>query len=334
MHKVKVPIWVTVLAIAICSCGSGNEESSTEGALGRGESSMVAGRPSIVPADFIPTPNGYMHPSCVIEVRSDERVRNHRIERADGSTRPLSACRYSRYDKRGRAITNERPNAADTRSSAPSPETHWVAWVESTSTGPLMSTGAGWPVPNTPISPGSQVLFFFVALQPADESFVLQPVLAWNGYNDHAWTMASWNCCLEGNNTHSTPIAAYPGNQVGGSIEGNGCSNGVCQSWNVYSWNNATGQITTYFTESYGQPLDMLFGGVIEVYFVDQCSDYPNSFNMRFSGITAQTTESEFVTPSWSTGTGPQVPSCGAGFGFPEFSGNMSSWLASWYGGW
>jgi hypothetical protein len=325
MHRVKVPILFMVLALAICSCGSAGDAQSTEGSSGGGESALVARRPSTVPADFVPTPNGYMHPSCVIELRGDESVRNHRIERADGSTRPLSPCPYSRYDKYGRDISNQR-SSANERRTAPPPDTNgWVAWVQSTSTGPLSSTGAGWPVPNTPITPGSQVLYFFIALEPSDRSFVLQPVLGWNAYNDHAWTLTSWNCCLEAI-IRIAPRYLPRGDQVGGGIEGSGCADGVCPNWAVYSWNNGTGQITTYYTDSYGQPLDTLFGGVVEAYFVNECSDYPNSFNMRFSGITAQTTESIFVTPSWSTATGPQVPSCGVGFAFPESSGNMSSW--------
>jgi len=46
---------------------------------------LLGGRPANVPAEYVVTPFGYMHPSCVVHVRKGERVGQNLLHHADGT---------------------------------------------------------------------------------------------------------------------------------------------------------------------------------------------------------------------------------------------------------
>jgi hypothetical protein len=64
--------------------------------------------PSTVPDEYLITPFGYFHPTCVRQLlegdilRKDERV----VQHADGSFDRLQACMYPHYNSRGEAVPN------------------------------------------------------------------------------------------------------------------------------------------------------------------------------------------------------------------------------------
>ena len=131
-----------------------------------------ADRPAAVPLDFVPTPNGWFHPSCIIEVREDEVVRDRRIERADGTKRDIARCKHPHYDRRGSAVFSD--NVAPTVNG-------WAAHAEDI-TPPVEWLSATWVVPSSPSSNVGQRVYLFPGLEPAATGdTILQPVLAWNG---------------------------------------------------------------------------------------------------------------------------------------------------------
>src|SRR5882762_1921852 len=56
------------------------------------QQNLSAGRPANVPAEYVVTPFGYMHPSCVVHVRQGERVGQNMLHRSDGTVENVPAC--------------------------------------------------------------------------------------------------------------------------------------------------------------------------------------------------------------------------------------------------
>ncbi len=290
-------------------CGSPPDESSVA-AQGYDAQALEVGagagapRPRDVPREFVLTPHGYFHPSCVVELRDDEKVREDgSIERFDGARRPLRHCQFSRYDKHGRVVSGQAP---------PPPSVNgWVASASSASFGPVDWISASWAVPGAPASAGSQTLYMFPGLEPAATGdTILQPVLAWNGFNDGRWTLASWNCCKNGNALHSTPVPVTPGDTVSGYVSGKNCnSQGVCAQWEVQAA-ASSGLATTLSTDSYGEVLDWAFGGAFESYGIDSCAQYPADGAVSFQSIAVHQVNGAYVNPTWSPAAYGVSPNC------------------------
>lgn len=320
-----VIVSAAAVALVAAAIGCGGEIDPGEervGALGGGTS-----RPPGVPDDYVATPHGWRHRSCVIRVDDDEAVGpGGRIERGDGSWRSFSRCGHPAFDRRGRMLSAplEEPQANG-----------WVASVSSTSTGPITSLTANWPVPKAPSLVQGQTLFFFPGVEPlATTDVILQPVLAWNGFGDNAWTIASWACCKDGNVFNSTPVNVSTGDNLTGTLTGSGCSrgSGACNSWTISTRDQRTGRSTSFAAAGGGERMDWVFGGAMEVYGVDTCNQNSASASFRFTSIRVKNAAGSFVLPGWGPWTaGSSVsPDCASAFGSPQISGTTSSWLLSW----
>ena len=208
------------------------------------------GRPSSVPTNYLPTPFGWSHPSCVIEVGEDQKIDldGNIALRSDGTVvRKLTHCQHLQYDVRGNVISAAHP---------PSPTVNGWLVDGSTYTGQLAFLSANWVVPANPTNISGQVLYFFPALLPEPSNDeVLQPVLAWN-QNGPGWTIASWRYSTSmQNNHHSALVAVNPGDQLYGYVWGTNCntSTRVCSTWQVLT-SNGTYQ-TTLQSDSMGEVL-------------------------------------------------------------------------------
>lgn len=316
------------LAVLLSGCGVASETSDTRDSPTASSAQALtsaARRPAGVPSDYVVTPNGWRHPSCVIQMAADETLGDDHIRRADGTKRAFAQCQHEAYDPTGNVL------AEATR--APQ-DNGWVASVSSTSAGPINYLAATWPVPKTPALPASQTLFFFPGIEPsATGDVILQPVLAWNGFSDSAWTIASWACCKNGNVFYSGPQGVSAGDSLTGTITGSSCnSSGVCANWNILTKDNRTGKSTTFPTIGGGEKMDWVFGGAMEVYGVDTCSELPAITSFRFSDIVTRTTAGKYVLPQfspWSAGS-TVSPNCNETLGSPRNSGTATSWLLSW----
>jgi hypothetical protein len=221
------------------------------------------GRPANVPPEYIVTPFGYMHPSCVVHVRQGEKVGQDMLLRhSDGTTENIPACDYPRYKANGQVAESAAPKP---------PEISWD-WVEdvtdfySTNLGAQSST---WTVPPAPTSQDGQTDYFFPGI-----GNIMQPVMGWGADYPTGWGIASWVCCSPA--AESTPIQVNPGDQISGTITQN-CSWGTssCGSWEVVTTDQTTGQSTTLSAEPLQGDQNEAVGGVLEVYSISQCSDYP-----------------------------------------------------------
>ncbi len=231
-------------------------------------------RPAQVPEEYIVTPFGYFHPSCVAHlVKGEELIEGgEAIQKADGTIYTVPVCEYPYYTARGEMFA---------AGSKIEPPTIGHSWIVSASNNTSTSYGeivADWNVPSAPLSYNDQTIYFFPGLENSSDTVsILQPVLGWNADFSRAWGIASWNCCPESTADESSPVQVNTGDQIAGTVKSM-CRPGTesCPSWEIKTEDETAGRSTTLAnTPSEGQIFNWAFGGVLEGYSIVQCSDYP-----------------------------------------------------------
>lgn len=278
-------------------------------------------RPAAVPEDYVLTPLGYFHPSCVQSLTEGERIlRDGRLQCADGSTSHAAAsCTYPRFTANGTMISSTGAKASQqTREAHPENQPDINGWLENAnmaSGSPSSSYGgliAIWRVPPAPRANDGQTLFFFPGLEDIYDgsTSILQPVLTWY----YGWYIASWNCCINGVISNSAGVTVQPGDLIYGSITST-CPAGTlsCPTWNVLTLDASTGQSTILAdTPSEGQTFDWAFGGVLEPYGILRCADFPSDHSLKFESVTVfDQNLRPIVSKDWSTSVdGSATPWC------------------------
>jgi hypothetical protein len=270
--------------------------------LSRVGSMKESARPAGVPLDYVITPNGYFHASCVVAVDEGDIVSAQgEVVHADGSVRKLAACAHPSFDPAGRVHTEV-----------------YNGWIADSSTDPGNTPAsnemkASWIVPSAPSNANGQTLYFFPGLEQSPGVVtILQPVLGWNGYGDSAWTMTNWNCCKSGSTFHGPAIPVSTGDKIEGTMKGT-CNNGQpCANWNIVSKDVTTGQSTTFKTSAFGQAFNWWFGGAMETYGVSTCDQFPANGSITFNHIKTFDVNFNKVTPTWQDNVnGGGAPNCG-----------------------
>jgi hypothetical protein len=288
-----------------------------------GEPTAAASLPSMphgVPADYVVTPNGFFHPSCVHRIDGDETLQaDGRIVRDDGSERRVAACAYPHYAADGTRLARDAvPPLPAAAPRVPPPVINgWVAYGHYF-VAPSNAAGfikADMSVPDPPTVHAGQVDYFFPGLQDAENVItIVQPVLGWNAFNDNGWTIASWNCCLGGETWHSAPVTVEAGVTLEGTVKGSSCHDAVCDDWQIVTRDITNAHETTLNTSGYGQVFDWVFGAVLEVYGVTQCAHLPASGTEEFSRISVRPTRparSAPPPPAWEATVVASTPNCG-----------------------
>jgi hypothetical protein len=301
--------WLNAFTILLCSTTS--FASSVQPQLVRVSALPATARPASVPLEFVVTPMGYFHASCVVQLDDGDEVQaDGDVRRADGSLRRVATCAHENYTARG-----------ERRRTAPHslPEGELNGWIASSSsdyteTPPAARLSANWVVPAAPSDVAGQVVFFFPGLEsvPITRSIV-QPVLGWDNYGDDAWTMANWNCCISGTVYTGRPFHVSPGDEIIGTSQGFDCDarSGLCKLWTITSHDLTTGERSTLPTRAFQQRFNWYFGGVLEVYGITHCAQYPASGSVEFSDVRFYDIGLNLVTPVWNENTpGSITPDC------------------------
>jgi hypothetical protein len=281
-------------------------------------------KPSGVPDDYVVTPNGYFSPDCVATVhQGDELQANGLIRRASGVSEKAPTCGKANFSLQGERIE---PNGRRSLTATPPPEqSGWVQAANYSSSRPISRIVATWTVPSAPSTKDDQVIYFFPGLEqlPTVQS-ILQPVLGWNGYGDKAWTLASWNCCVDGTTFHSDPVPAKAGDVVVGDTYSTCAAGQACSTWKIDSRNTTTGQTSSLTTNPYAD-LTWVFGGVLEVYNVSTCGEYPGG-PITFSNIQVYDRNNTRVSnPPWQgSDTSSINPQCNYGLSTTATSATIS----------
>lgn len=275
------------------------------GFLGPGSAlAQARDRPPTVPPDFVATPVGYFHRSCIFRVGEDEAVRQDYIEKLDGTRRAFGRCARPSFDLAG--------NPRDL-SNAPT-ATGWLASSQMWSA-PLEWISATWTVPPPPVVVGSQVIYLFPGLVPGYNSYILQPVLAWNGEAalGQRWAIYSWDCCTLGNTFHSDPVPVEPGETIAGFVWGTGCDQqtGICSDWQVRtSGQYASSTVPSFPPGSVGQALPLAVGGALEVRNLDSCNQLPPVSAYTFSNTSVRQVGGATISPTWAPHVDSTTPAC------------------------
>lgn len=276
-------------------------------ALTRVSDLQTAARPAHVPLDYVVTPNGYFHASCVKQLTAGDAVEaDGSVLHRDGSRAAVAACAYPSFSVRG-----------ERRAAGGQAAAGYDGWVADSNTDPSVTPAAGrlvadWTVPSAPSRVAGQTLYFFPGLESVPRTFtILQPVLGWNGYKNNAWTMANWNCCIRGTTYTDDPFDVSAGDQIHGEMVGNCAAGNLCRTWNITSTDVTTGTSTTMSTKAYFQVFNWYFGGVLEVYGVSTCNQYPANGSVTYTNVLAYDTKGQPVMPVWSSDISSAAPACG-----------------------
>jgi hypothetical protein len=237
--------------------------------------------------DYVQTPAGLYHRSCVHEVASGAVVdrRLGMVMRRDGSSYQLPTCLYP---PRGVLRLGTRQPPADNG---------WMEWASvSQPAGSYSALNASWTVPNAPFV-GGQLFYTFPGLQSS--AYIIQPVLQYgdNGsFGGSSWSMASWHCNTGSDCIHSTPLGTQAGRSMYGSVAASNCSGGNC-TWTITTQDDAGAQTTLTVVDT--QNYYWATGGAVEVYNIGDCNQYPAN-GLSYSGISLFDQNGTQVSPSWS----------------------------------
>ena len=286
------------------------------GSVAMAQDTARSTRPPEVPAEYVITPYGYFHPSCVRHVSEGETVlADGRIQHTDGSvdaTTPI--CYFPPYSALGAPVTL---GGAYGRGSTPVTN-GWVEDISVTTGTAYGKITASWKTPPAPTTNDGQTLFFFPGFEDIDDVIsIVQPVLQWgpSGAGGGAyWAAASWNCCISGIADYSTLIAVNAGDTMLGSISST-CAAGStsCATWNILSEDKTTSAKTSLSkTPSDGQVWNWAFGGVMEVYNVVQCADYPANSGVTYNVKLYDDNLTLISSPAWTKSPASThiTPSC------------------------
>jgi hypothetical protein len=255
-------------------------------------------RPAGVPADYVITPFGYFHPSCVLQLNKGEyRTSSGLLHHVDGSETQVSPCQYPHFSPSGAAASSQ-----DAESTLrPAIQHSWIENSSVTTTSAYGKEVSTWKVPPVPLMHDGQTIYLFPGFEDINDSqtSILQPVIG--SYDGGQWWMASWNCCLAGTVDESTPVSINAGDTIVGTTEMT-CVAGTtsCVTWNVITQDqtlNLNTELTA--TPSDGQVFNWAFGGVLEVYNVNQCLDYPPNASLTMTSSLYDDNLNLIASPAW-----------------------------------
>jgi len=293
------------------------------------EARRAGSRPAEVPTDFVPTPNGYFHPSCLVTLAEDEVLgRDLAIHDLDGRVRrTVAPCAFPRYSATGSIIPadNDAPKAAV----EPAPSLHPLAafydgWVASYwyvgAVPPGVTLTGKWVVPPSPSSDptsGSDpvTIYYFddVEMQVGNAVDILQPVLGWGSPWGNQWTLTSWNCCTSGIQATSAAVDVSPGDVIEGITAGTNCdATSTCQTWTVTARDLTTG-VSSVLNTTEPSPPNIVNSAVLETYGVTACTMFPPGGEETFYDTVVTSADGGVVPLSYyfNAGASTGSPACG-----------------------
>jgi len=265
--------------------------------LTRVTSDEIARVPGLT-SEYVRTPHGYFHASCVQHVdQSEELQQDGNIKRADGKIRPVAACAYPHFLKSG-----VRVEATGRAIHLPEVYNGYLQLVSATLTSGTNELTAYMTVPPNPTTQSGQTLYFFPGLEDAqDVVTILQPVLGWDGFGANNWTIASWNCCKSGTTYYGNDVVVKPGDLIYGTMV-----NTSGQNWTISATDETQTSLASAVlkTNGYKQVFDWVFAGALETYGVSSCAQFPKTGPISFADIQAYVGGKVVSNPAWNIEAG------------------------------
>jgi hypothetical protein len=317
----KVQVGRAILMAALAGWGAVAQGTPRDGAPAPPSQRNASGliRPAAVPPDYVITPFGYFHPSCVRLVNEGETVlQDERIRHADGSVDPIApVCNYPRFAPDGSLVSPE------TTRPPTSPPPGWVEYISATTRTSFGKLTATWTTPPQPATSDIQMLYFFPGFADTISGgyCILQPVLQYGTSplgGGNYWSIASWNVCGDNIVDHSMLITVSAGDTLLGSITSN-CKPGgnSCATWNVTAEDENTGaKATMDKTTNDKEVWNWAFASVLETYNVFECTEYPANNGVSFDVNVYDQNLQVIANPGWTKAPVAGVtPYCDFGLG-------------------
>jgi len=157
----------------------------------------------------------------------------------------------------------------------------------------VVSFSGTYTVPSTPTENG-QTLFYFIGIENMNNTgpvSILQPVLQYNQGGYPGWSLASWNCCPQGQTFESSTLTGLQsGDTLNGVVDQSSSSN-----WTITStWNGQVATLTVPVAARNFTWCDV----TLETYNVTNCAQFPSG-PMTFSNLSLSD-ESGAITPNWT----------------------------------
>ncbi|HEY2903685.1 MAG TPA: hypothetical protein VGL59_24080 [Polyangia bacterium] len=240
-------------------------------------------KPLGVPASYVFTRNGFLHPSCVIKLRADESIDNDGVIRdLAGVVRDrVAPCAYPRFDRAGRMLTAGAPTVP-----AP-PHTYdgWMTWYDYTGSITFdsgLTVSTDWLVPKAPVTVVKQDIAFFNSVETqtgnADPGIV-QPVLEYYAPGKRWWVISEY-CCAP-MDVQTDPVDVAVGDTIRGIIAGTGCVSGACQTWTITTTDLTTGKSAVLHKTGLPKVVE-IDPGVLETYDITSCDMLPANGQTTF----------------------------------------------------
>ena len=264
--------------------------------------SPIAAAPLNNSKKLCPSPGGWHPCSCIHEVESGTRAEevahadggsSLRLHAPDGSVRTLPHC-------------TEKPPKPPTRTAPPSDPCE-LGWAHAAPmeafyqhSKDIASFTATYTVPTPPATTASNILYWWIGLQPPHGSplnRVIQPVLSYvAGSSPNNWYLESWDCCPAGHKVKASSVAVKgPGAKLHGSM--------VRSTDGIFTITSTDGTgATSVLLSDYTNAA--IIGNwtwvdiVLETYDVADCAQYASGV-VDFSSMTLTDVEGAAVTPSW-----------------------------------
>jgi hypothetical protein len=254
----------------------------------------VTSGPIAIPADYVSTPNGYFHKSCVYAVPMGAHIDDGDNVTVNGTVTHNPPCAHPVFSS---TLPNAEPIPTPS-GEQPDPPSISHAWVESSQQN-LSGNGYNALLENMTVPSAvpafwydQQTVYLFPGLQGAGTA-LLQPVLSFgiNAGNtsqgiygtDSYYMYASWIYISSNNSYYSPPEIANFNDTLTMSMlvvsrsEGN-------NTWVVQAADNQQ-NVVTYLYYATGLALTTAFPAALEVYNISSCNDYPWGGSTEFYDI-------------------------------------------------
>lgn len=266
----------------------------------------------VIPPDYLVTPSGYYHPTCVHSLDDGQFLDDlNRVRNSSGAVvRKLKPCGYPVYHS-----DSSLADAADSSAIPPPTVNGWTVASYYVNPSSVLSLSATWSVPPAPTTSNGQIIYLFPGLQPANNAYILQPVLGWYSGTWKIFAAYVWSAT---GYVYGPMRQVSPNHTLSGTVNSaiTRCSSySVCFSTAINIRDVTSGASSSLSVNVDGRsPLTSAFGAVLESYYVNYCSDFPASGRTLFSDIRFNGAL-QFYWTSW---VGAVSPACGYSWSYPN----------------
>jgi hypothetical protein len=289
------------LALVATACGdpSGVEGERANGIAGESEAWEAETRgPALAVADrkldtrpegpaheYVETPLGRFHRSCVSEVPDGAEIdEGGRVSLRGAPIGRADKCQYKSFrSRRGVETAKEVPTVNG-----------WISRIYAVA--PTPPSGLRWyngmtntvTVPADPSNRHGQLLYFFTSFLPFSNNMIIQPVLQWGiglAGGGSKWTAAVWYVDEDDLVKHSPLKDVSAGDVLKGQMAGlaGSCTaGGVCR-W-AAAWSRNGVGLTSFVVQG-TEPFTIADKAVLEAYNMDFCRQLPAANAIVFRNV-------------------------------------------------